>query len=111
MLPTRLEKLPALITASIASPELRKGERKRLAERIAERTAGLQSLAEVSIREVKEFSRLVVHAAGVPATLQETDSEAIAMKLVADRLVADGWKVADVHLDNRGYDLHAVRGG
>lgn len=24
-------------------------------------------------------------------------------------LNAEGWRVADVHLDNRGYDLHAVR--
>lgn len=32
------------------------------------------------------------------------------MRLVERVLVADGWKVADVHTDNRGYDLHAVRG-
>jgi hypothetical protein len=105
-----LEKLPALITLSISDAELRKSERKRLAERIAERTAGLQSLAEVTIRDVRMFTRLVVHAAGVPATPQETDSEAISMKLVADLLAANGWKVADVHLEDRGYDLHAVRG-
>lgn len=32
------------------------------------------------------------------------------MKLVADLLAGNGWKVADVHLEDRGYDLHAVRG-
>jgi superfamily II DNA or RNA helicase len=105
-----LERLPALLTAPIPNAEQRREERKRLTEKIAKRAAGLQMLAEVSISDVKQFTRLTVHAAGVPLTPQEKDSEMIAMALVEAHLAAQGWKVADVHLDGLGYDLRAVRG-
>ena len=38
------------------------------------------------------------------------NSEQIAMRLVADSLEAEGWKVADVHTEGLGYDLHARQG-
>jgi hypothetical protein len=56
-----------------------------------------------------QTGRLRVHPAGVPATPQEADSELIAMRRVIATLELDGWSVADVSKENRGYDLHARR--
>jgi hypothetical protein len=51
-----------------------------------------------------------VKASGVPPAPTEKDSEAIAMRFVHDHLVSEGFAVADVHLEGRGYDLYAARG-
>lgn len=40
----------------------------------------------------------------------DPESEAVAMRLVENRLNGQGWKVTDVHTEGRAYDLHAERG-
>ncbi|MGH7488888.1 MAG: DUF3883 domain-containing protein, partial [bacterium] len=51
-----------------------------------------------------------VQAAGAPVTTTQNDSEQIAMQVTAAHLTADGFSVADIHTEGRGYDLHATRG-
>ncbi|MXQ57529.1 DUF3883 domain-containing protein [Streptomyces sp. XHT-2] len=105
-----LNNLPLDLTVAIESKEERLALRKHLERQAAKRLEALESLSQVGISDPRLKARLRVHPAAAPATPEEKDSETIAMRLVEHVLVADGWKVADVHTDNRGYDLHAVRG-
>lgn len=105
-----LNNLPLDLTVGIEPKDERLALRRHLERQAARRLKALESLSQVGISEPTLKARLRVHPAATPATPEEKDSETIAMRLVERFLVADGWKVADVHTDNRGYDLHAVRG-
>lgn len=106
-----LDRLPADMTREIDDPEIRRSERARLTKMSAGRLAELERLTQFAVRNVRRVGWARILAAGVPPEPTEKDSETIAMNRVADHLRSDGWQIADVHLEDRGYDLHATRGG
>lgn len=104
-----LQDLPIALTLDVDKSE-RIALRQRLEEQSSARLAELEALSRVVISDPRLVARLRVHPAAAPATKEEKDSEWIAMKRVAAELQAEGWKVDDVSSQNRGYDIHAVRG-
>jgi superfamily II DNA or RNA helicase len=105
-----LDRLPTDMTREIDDPDRRRTERKRLSNMAASRLAELRRLAEFTVRNVRRAGWARVLAGGVPPEPTEQDSEIIAMKTVAEHLRDAGWRIADVHTEDRGYDLHATRG-
>jgi len=107
-----LANLPTDLTPNVSFPnrEDRVALRNALKAKTEERLAELERLSVVDITEPRLVARIHVHPAGIPATVEEKDSEGISMRLVAHTLAASGWKVSDVHTDNLGYDLYARRG-
>lgn len=105
-----LQDLPIALTIDIADKDERIALRQRLEQQSEARLAELEALSQVSISNPRLVARIRVHPAAAPATKEEKDSEWIAMKRVAAELQAEGWKVDDVSSQNRGYDIHAVRG-
>jgi hypothetical protein len=104
-----LQGLPTDLTIALPR-EQRLTLRHQLEVATASRLAQLEGLSQVTITQPRLAARLRVHAAAVPLTVEEKNSEMIAMRMVAQVLSNDGWQVADIHSENRGYDLHAVRG-
>ncbi|MGC4857382.1 DUF3883 domain-containing protein, partial [Micromonospora sp. DT4] len=105
-----LQNLPVDLTVGIADKKERVATRHRLEQRATERLGELEALSQVRLSEPKLVARIRVHPTAAPRTAEETDSETVAMLHVLRLLQEDGWRVADVHADNRGYDLHAIRG-
>lgn len=107
-----LANLPTDLTPANAFPnrEERVALRTTLKAKTEARLAELERLSIVDISAPRLVARIHVAAAGVPATVEEKDSEAISMRLVAHTLALKGWVVSDVHRDNLGYDLYARRG-
>lgn len=107
-----LANLPTDLTPHSMFPnrEQRVALRNTLKDKTEARLAELERLSVVDITTPKLVARIHVTAAGVSATVEEKDSEALSMRLVAHALTAHGWVVSDVHLDNLGYDMYARRG-
>jgi superfamily II DNA or RNA helicase len=106
-----LERLPLTLTADIDDPETRVATRRRIQEAVTERTRRLRAMGEVTAQSPRRHGWVrVVGTASQPGEV-EVDSEATGMRLVTTELRGDGWSVGDVHLEGRGYDLHATRGG
>ncbi|MGH2596916.1 MAG: DEAD/DEAH box helicase, partial [Actinomycetota bacterium] len=105
-----LEALPVQLTKSIEDHQERVATRAFLAERAEQRLRELAIMSEVDVSFPHLVASIQVKAAGVPITAEQADSEMIAMTHVRDHLAGDGWRVSDIHSENRGYDLHAVRG-
>lgn len=106
-----LDRLPTDMTREIDDADHRRTERKRLSEMTSSRLAELRRLTEFTVRNVRRVGWARVLASGIPPEPTEKDSETIAMNTVAEHLRAAGWRIADVHTEDRGYDLHATRGG
>ncbi len=104
-----LNNLPIDLTVDIEDRDERTGLRHRIERQTANRLAELEALSEVTLSRPRMVARLRVNPAAVPPTVEEKDAEMIAMRHVQRILEADAWRVADVHTDNRGYDLHGVR--
>jgi hypothetical protein len=105
-----LSNLPIDLTVDIIGRDERIALRRHLEKQTAGRLAELETLSQVLISQPRLVARLRVHTGAIIPTAEEKDSEHIAMRHVQRILAADGWKVADVHSENRGYDLYAVRG-
>jgi superfamily II DNA or RNA helicase len=105
-----LQNLPTELTHIITDREQRVATRQRLQTQTTQRLDELQRLSQVTISSPRLAARVRVHSAAIPKTAEETDSELISMRAVQQHLTRDGWQVADIHTENRGYDLHAVRG-
>lgn len=105
-----LQNLPNDLTVAIVNRDERIATRQRLQLQTRARLSELEALSIVTITEPRLAARIRVHAAALPQTIEEKDSEMISMRAVQQQLAVEGWQVADVHTDNRGYDLHAVRG-
>lgn len=105
-----LRDLPSKISRDIPDRDERTRARADLQRTVTKRLDDLRRLAEVSIDDLRQTAHVKVKAAGIPPEPTEKDSEAISMKRVHDHLVTNGWSVADVHLERRGYDLYATRG-
>jgi hypothetical protein len=103
--------LPNELTNDIHDRDARIAERNRLKAMTAQRLADLRQMSEVSIAEPRQIAWARVTAAAPPADLTEADSERISMDLVSEHLHEQGFAIADVHTEIRGYDLHASRGG
>lgn len=104
-----LAALPSRITRDLPRDE-RIAARHHLDRMVADRLADLRRLSQVRITDLKLTAHVTVRGAGIPLEPTEKDSEVIAMKRVRDVLKSDGWAVADVHTEGRGYDLYATRG-
>jgi superfamily II DNA or RNA helicase len=105
-----LEALPVQLTKGIEDHQERVALRARLAEKAEQRLRELAAMSEVDVSAPHLVASVQVKAAGMPITAEQADSEMIAMKHVHDHLVGEGWRIGDIHAENRGYDLHAVRG-
>lgn len=105
-----LNLLPNQLTDDIADRDQRIAERNRLKAMTSQRLADLRQMSEVTIGEPRQAAWARVDAAAPPVDPTEADSERISMKLVAQHLRNQGYAVADVHTEGRGYDLHASKG-
>lgn len=105
-----LRKLPTTLTEHVTNADQQRQQRVRLRGVVEARLAALTELAHLEHRELRRLGWCRVLAAGPPPETTENDSEQIAMKVAAERLAGEGFAVADVHQDARGYDLHATRG-
>jgi superfamily II DNA or RNA helicase len=106
----QLSHLPNDLTDEIADPEDRKSARKHIELAVAERIAELASAVALAPGEVQRIGWAHVTGAGVPPDPTEKDSEQIAMRHITQLLAGDGWQVADVHVEGKGFDLYARRG-
>ncbi|MFB6777732.1 helicase-related protein [Streptomyces sp. NPDC056352] len=105
-----LENLPVDLTHQIPNRDERLVLRKRLRDQAQRRLTELERLSKVEITEPTCMARMRVYAGAVDKSVEEKDSERIAMRHVQRLLQEDGWVVADIHAENRGYDLQARRG-
>jgi helicase-like protein/uncharacterized protein DUF3883 len=105
-----LQSLPTDLTVAIEDRESRVLLRRRLQDATEKRLAELEELSHVQMTPLRQAGRLRVHASAVPPSVEEKNSELVAMRHVLTLLGREGWQIADVHSENRGYDLHAVRG-
>ncbi|MBE4717297.1 helicase-related protein [Pseudarthrobacter sp. AB1] len=105
-----LLELPSKISRDIADRSERLAVRAQMDSMVNARLNGLRRMTQVTITDVRLASHIKVKSAGIPPDPTEKDSENIAMRKVHDELVRDGFAVADVHLEGRGYDLYATRG-
>ena len=105
-----LQNLPVELTKGIRDREQRLEMRQELAAKSVERLARLESLSQVNVSPPTLTAYIRVHPSAPPQTAEEKDSEDIAMRHVARLMSAKGWKISDIHTENRGYDLLALRG-
>ena len=105
-----LKRLPDQLTDGIADRSVRIAERQRLAVTTARRIAELRKMSQVIIGQPAQVTWARVSAAAPDPEPTEKDSERISMAQVASILRTEGFAVADVHAEGRGYDLHASRG-
>jgi hypothetical protein len=105
-----LARLPDAMTAAMKPHDRRIAERKRLEEMTSHRLNDLRAMAEVTVTGVRQVGWVHVSAGGTPIDPVQADSEMIAMRATTALLREDGWAVADVHTEDRGYDLYATRG-
>ena len=100
-----LRRLPGDLSRDIPDQAKRVARRKRLEMNVASRLDGLRRMADTRLANFRQVAHVRVVAQGLPAEPTEKDSERIAMKRVSDLLSSQGWRVADVSTDGRGYDL------
>ena len=111
----RIQLLPLAnqLTDHIADRSVGTKERHRIKSAVNYRLAEAQKVAKVTMSAPRRIGWAYVKA-GLdlgPADVESiTQSEEISMRWVAQHLTVDGWRVVDVHTQNRGYDLEARRG-
>ena len=85
--------------------------RATVAHAITERKRLLIESTEVTNRPLRLIGRVYVRAIGsVQEGREDSNSEAISMRMCMLHLEAEGFHVEDVHQEGRGYDLYAKRG-
>lgn len=104
-----LRRLPNQLTDDITDRALRLSERSRIEQAIESRIEELNRAVQIEVGEISRIGWAQVKGGG-SVDVDEKNSEQIAMRLVADSLEVEGWKVADVHTEGLGYDLHARQG-
>ena len=108
----QLRRLPNALTDLIPDRETKLAQRNKIKATITARIDEAKTAAKVTCGEPRRIGWAhivaVQHDDGTDAT--DADSEAVSMRLVTNRLTAQGWKVTDVHAEGHGYDLHAERG-
>lgn len=104
-----LRRLPDDLSNDIPNREQRLKIRGRTEAAVESRIADLDEATRIEVGDLTRIGWARVQGAA-EADPEAKNSEEIAMRLVIDSLAAEGWKVADVHTEGRGYDLHARRG-
>ena len=104
-----LQNLPIELTLDVADKDDRIALRRRLEHQTEQRLSELEALSKVAMTAPRLAARIRVHAAAQPASQEEKDSEVISMTRVAAELLEQGWTIDDVHSQDRGYDLYAVK--
>lgn len=107
---SQLRKLPNDLTDDIEDRDQRSTTRAQLDAAIEERIKELEGAIKVSTGDLRRIGWAKVAGTGVPPEPTEKDSEMIAQAHVVELLNEQGWQVADVHTEGRGYDVHARRG-
>ncbi len=107
---SQLRKLPSDLTDDIRDREERLSTRAGLDRAVEERIAELESAVTIATGDLRRIGWAKISGTGVPLDPTEKDSEMIAQAHVVDLLTSQGWKVADVHTEGRGYDLDARKG-
>jgi superfamily II DNA or RNA helicase len=102
-----LAHLPFLLSQSIKDPQQRNHEFIRLTQQTERRITDLELLIEVSVSEPELIGTIHVHGASLPPTVEEKNSEQIAIHRVFGLLTSQGWTVDDVQTQGRGFDLLA----
>lgn len=105
-----LQNLPVSLTLEMEDKDQRIALRAQLQAQTKKRLEELEMLSRVTLTTPRLAARIRVHPAAQPATKEEKDSEFVAMLLVVKVLQNEGWKVDDIHSQNRGYDLYALKG-
>ncbi|MBT2248357.1 DUF3883 domain-containing protein [Arthrobacter sp. BHU FT2] len=105
-----LDLLPNQLTNDITDRDLRIAERTRIRAATMQRMEDLRRMSEVSIDKARRIAWARVVASAIPPDVAEKDSERISMERVVATLRQEGFAVADVHSEGRGYDLHASKG-
>jgi superfamily II DNA or RNA helicase len=105
-----LKRLPDQLTDGISDRDSRISERRRLEATTMRRLKELREMSQVTVGEPRQVTWAHVSAAAPIPEPAEKDSERISMTHVAGVLRNQGFAVADVHTEDRGYDLHASRG-
>lgn len=105
----QLQKLPNDLTDEIGDSEKRRAERQRVAQTVQDRVAALKAAVDIEVGDVESVGWAHVLATAEPSD-DDVDSEIVAMRHVSSLLSDEGWMVADVHTEKRGYDLRALRG-
>jgi superfamily II DNA or RNA helicase len=104
-----LTNLPLSLTEGIIDRRTRLGLRHELQAQTAQRLEELERLSNVQLSEPKQVGRIRVLAAADATIQAEIDAEIVSMRHVQQLLEDDGWGVADVHTEGRGYDLEVRR--
>lgn len=104
-----LTNLPISLTESIPDRAVRLELRRRLQQQTAERLEELERLAGVDLTEPELVGRIRVLGTADGTSQDEANAELVSMRHVQQLLEDDGWAVADVHTEGRGYDLEARR--
>ena len=109
----QLRRLPNALTDPIPDRETKLAQRNKIKATIAARIEEAKTAAKVACGEPRRIGW--AHVVAVQQDDDEADdtdpeSEAVSMRLVTNRLTAQGWKVTDVHTEGHSYDLYAERG-
>jgi hypothetical protein len=105
-----LKRLPDQLTDDITDRDTRISERRRLETATSRRLRALREMSQVTVGAPRQVTWAHVSAAAQNPKPTEKDSERISMAHVASVLHGQGFAVADVHNEDRGYDLYASRG-
>lgn len=106
----QLRRLPNDLTDDIASGDERRATRAQLEKAVEGRIKELESAVSIKTGELLRIGWAKVAGTGVRPEPTEKNSEKIAQAHVVEMLSQQGWKVADVHTEGRGYDVHARKG-
>lgn len=107
---SQLRRLPNDLSDDIDDAEERRTTRTRLTQAVDERISDLEEAVRIESGPLRRIGWASVRGTGVPQDPTEKDSENVAMALVVALLNDQGYHVADVHLEGRGYDIHARKG-
>ncbi len=107
---SQLRRLPNDLTDDIDDGDARRTTRAQLEAAVEERIRELEAAVSITTGELRRIGWARIRGTGVPQEPTEKDSEMIAQAHVVDLLSSQGWKVADVHTEGRGYDVHARKG-
>jgi len=105
-----LATLPFVLSQSTSDLQERSREFVRLTHQTDKRLAELESMIEVSVSAPELIGHLQVYGASLPPTVEEKNSESIAIHRVLALLGSQGWSVDDVQTQGRGFDLLARKG-
>jgi hypothetical protein len=106
----QLRRLPNDLSDDIADGVQRRELRGRLTDAVNRRMQELEAAMAITAGELARVGWARVRVTGMPGAPVEKDSETIATAHVVSLLNDQGYTVADVHSEGRGYDLHARKG-